>query len=222
MNTGIKGWYLKATPSLKYTILEGSAAITCYNISTMTVLPNYSQWYKITSNGTLQQLSTDVNDRVTSDGSQLRISSIRKKDNGTYCCKGPTQALDACNESATATLMIVKPPVILPGKNQTVFVRSNVILECIIDNVGHPPFAVFRWQKSQRRLETDGTKYTSQLIGNRMVLIISNSTSDDEGNYRCILETPTFQRRQATVYLAVDSTRIAHTGLTNGNYKMSY
>ena len=78
------------------------------------------------SNGILQQLPTDSNERVKSDRSQLRIFCARNEDSGTYCCKGLIQALDACDESATATLKITMPPVLVPGWNQTVFVTNNV------------------------------------------------------------------------------------------------
>ena len=216
MYLGITAWYLEARPSLKYASPGGGLTITCYNISTTTRPSRNARWYKIASNGTLQQLPTDANERIRSDRSQLRISSAINEDNGTYCCKGSMQALDACDESATATLIITVPPVIVPGQNQTVFVTNNVTMECVIEDVGNPHFEVFRWQKSGQRLVTDGTKYTSQLIGNRMFLTIVNSTINDEGHYRCILETPVYQRRQATVYLTVNHTGTTHAGLTTG------
>ena len=209
-NTGTSwGWHLEARPSLKYTTLGGSPTITCYNITGSTrVLLRDSRWYKFASNGTLQQISTARNKRVRSDRSQLRISSAADEDNGTYCCKGPTQTLDTCDETATAYLIVVVSPVIAPGQNQTANVGKNAVMQCIIENAGNPPFAVFRWQKSTQRLVTDGTKYTSQLMGNIMVLTIVNSTTDDEGYYQCILETQVFQRREASVYLAVNHTNV--------------
>ena len=51
-----------------------------------------------------------------------------------------------------------------------------------------------------------------------MFLTITNSTTDDESYYQCILETPVFQRRQASVYLSVNDTTIIHTGSNNGAY----
>ena len=188
------------------------------SLYSITVLPRNSRWYKIACNGALQQLPTDTNEGVRSDGSQLRISSTKNEDNGTYCCKGPSQALDTCDETATAHLIVVVPPVITPGQNQTAYVGRNAVVEYIIGNVGNPPFAVFRWQKFEQRLTTDGIKYISQLIRNRMFLTIVNSTSDDEGYYQCILETAVFQRRKALVYLFVNDS-ITHMGLTDG---MSY
>ena len=185
-------------------------------MSSTRVLPHNSRWYKVASDGTLQQLSTDISERVRSDGSQLRISSARNEDNGTYCCKGPTQTLDTCDETATAHLIVVVPPVVTPGQNQTVHVGRNAVVECIIENAGNPPFVVFRWQKSDQRLVTDGTRYISQLIGNRMYLTIVNSTTDDQGYYRCILETAVFQRREASVYLSVNHS-INHIGSNDGN-----
>ena len=128
------------------------------------------------------------------------------------------QTLDACDARATTTLIITMPPVLVPGENQTVFVTNNVTLECVITDVGNPSFVVFRWQKSRQRLVTDGTKYTSQLIGNRMLLTIINSTTNDEGHYQCILETPVYQRRQASVYLIVNNTGTTHAGLANGAF----
>ena len=217
MYSGVTTWYLEARPPLKYASPGGMPTITCYNISTTTRLSRNSRWYKIASNGTLQQLPTDTNERVRSDRSQLRFSPARNEDNGTYCCKGSMQTLDGCDERATATLLITMPPVLVPGRNQTVFVTNNVTMECVIEDVGNPRFEVFRWQKSGQRLViTDGTKYTSQLIGNRMFLTVVNSTTNDEGHYQCILETPVYQRRQASVYLTVNHTGTAHAGLTNG------
>ena len=197
---------------------------TCYNISSTAVtLPYNSRWYKIVaSNGMLQQLSTNVNDRVRSDGSQLRISTAINEDNGTYCCKGPMQALDRCDESAKVNVIIIMSPVIVAGQNQTAFAGSNATVECIIENVGNPPFVVHRWQKNNQRLVTDGIKYSSQLIGNRMFLTIINSTTDDEGYYKCIIETSNFEIRQAPVYLSVNHTRIAHTGSANGMFNCNY
>ena len=164
------------------------------------------------SNGILQQLSTNIHDRVRSDGSQLRILSTINEDNGTYCCKGPMQALDRCDESAKANVIIIMFPVIVAGQNQTAFVGNNATVECIIENVGNPPFVVQKWQKNKQRLLTDGTKYSSQLIGDRMLLTIINSTTDDEGYYQCIIEMSNFEIRQAPVYLSVNHTRIVHTG----------
>ena len=195
--------------------------MTCYNTSSTTTLPHDSRWYKIAPNGTLQQLPTGSNERVRSDGSQLRISSARIEDNGTFCCKGPMQPLDTCDNTAIARLIVVIPPEINPGQNQTVQLRSNAIVECIVKNLGNPPFTVYRWQKSRQRLVTDGTKYISQLNESRMILIILNSTADDEGYYQCILETPVFQRRQASVFLSVNYT----TGLTDSmchNFTVTY
>ena len=207
---------MEARPRLKYTSSVGSPTISCYNISSTTRLSRNSQWYKVSPNGTLQQLPTDRNERVRSDRSQLRVSYARSEDNGTYCCKGTMQALDACDKSATATLIITMPPVLVPGENQTVFVTNDVTVECVITDVGNPRYGVHRWEKSGQRLVTDGTKYTSQLIRSRMFLTIVNSTTNDEGHYQCILETPVYQRRQASVYLTVNNASTINTGLTNG------
>lgn len=209
--------YLEARPSLTYTTPGGSRTITCYNVSTNAPSRN-SQWYKINSNGTLQQLSTEVDARIRNDGSQLRISYVRREDNGSYCCKGTTEGLEGCNERATGHIIVVIPPVITAHKqNQTVLVGNNATLECVIEYEGNPPFVVFRWQKSNRRLMTYRTKYVSQLIGNRMFLTIVNSTTDDEGSYQCIVETSVFQRRKAFVGLYLNH-RVNHAGLdvTNG------
>ena len=98
----------------------------------------------------------------------------------------------------------------------SIFVGRNAVMQCIIENVGNPPFSVFRWQKSAQRLVTDGTKYTSQLIGgNIMVLTIVNSTTEDEGYYWCIVETEVFQRREAVVFLAVNNS-VTHMGSNDG------
>ena len=145
----------------------------------------------------------------------MRISSARNEDNGTYCCKGPTQALDTCDDTATAHLIVVVSPVVAPGQNQTGFVGRNAVVDCVIENVGNPPFSLARWQKSEERLVTDGTKYSSQVIGNRMFLTIINSTTDDEGYYKCILENSVFQRREASVHLSVNYS-ITHTGMSDG------
>ena len=213
------GWYLEARPSFKYISPGESATIACYNTSSTNsrVLPHDSYWYWIMSNGTLQQLSTDINERIRSDGSQLRISSATIEDDGFYCCKGPMQALDACNESAVLKLMVIMPPLIVPGQNKTVLVGCSATIECIIEDFGNPPFVVNRWQKSGQRLVTNGRKYSSQLIGNRMFLTIVNSTTDDKGYYWCILETSTFEIIQTSVHLSVKHSMIAHnTGSCNG------
>lgn len=197
--------------------MGGRITISCYNItSTAIVLPHDSLWYKIASNGTLQPLPMDLNSRVISDVSQLRISSARNEDAGFYCCKGPLQALDECDDSATANVTISIPPVINPGQNQTVVVRSNAIIECIIEHVGNPPFVAYRWEKSGHRLVPDGTKYIIQLIGNRMFLHIVNSTTEDEGYYQCILETSGFEIQDAFVFLSVNNATRTHMELTNG------
>ena len=147
----------------------------------------------------------------------MRISSAVSEDNDTYCCKGPQQTLDTCDESATANLIVVVPPVITPGQNQTVLVENNATLECILEYPDNQPYEVYhRWQKSGQRLVTDGTKYISELIGNRMFLTIINATTDDEGYYQCIIETSIFQRTEDSVYLSVNNTTIINTRLTNG------
>ena len=171
------------------------------------------------SNDTLYELPTDINERIRSDGSQLRISSAIIEDDGFYCCKGPMQALNACDESAVAKLTVVMLPKLVPGQQQTVLVKSNARVECIIKYVGNPSFVVYRWQKSGQRLLTDGTKYTSQLIGNTMSLTIVNSTIDDEGYYQCILETSTFEIIQTSVRLSVQHSMIArNTESCNGTF----
>ena len=204
------GWHLAARPSLKYTTPGGSTTITCYNVTDTKVLPRHSRWYKITSNGTLEQISTNRNERVRSDGSQLRISSAREEDNGTYCCKGPMQPLDTCDETATANLIVVVPPVITPGQYQA---GRDAVVKCIIKEPGYPPFVVSRWQKSEQRLVTDDTKYASEIINNTMLLTIVNFTTDDEGYYHCILETSVFLRVEASVYLPAANHSAAHIGL---------
>ena len=210
MATGTSwAWHLAARPSLKYTTPGGSPTITCYNVTSTKVLPRDSRWYKITPDGTLQQISTDSNERVRSDGSQLRISSARDEDNGTYCCKGPTQPIDTCDQTAIAHLIVVVPPVIAPGEYQA---GRDGVVECIIKNKGYPPFVVSRWQKSEQRLVTDGTKYASEITEKRMLLTIFNFTTDDEGYYRCILETPVFQRVEVSVYLPMNHSA-THIGL---------
>jgi len=60
-------------------------------------------------------------------------------------------------------------------------------------------------------LVTNGIKYTSRIIGNRMILTIINSTTDDEGYYQCILETRAFQRSKTSVYLSVNLTSATET-----------
>ena len=206
-------WYLEARPSSKFVSIGKNATITCYNISNSTVaLSLDSQWYKIIPNGTLQKLTTNINKRIRSDVSQLRISFAESKDNGSYCCKGLMQDLNSCERSATANVIVITLPVISPQQPQTVYVSSNATVECIIEHVGNPPFVLHRWQKSGIRLVTDGTKYSSQLTGNRTVLTILNSTAEDEGYYECIIETLTFEIKQASVYLTV----ITHTGSCNG------
>ena len=122
------------------------------------------------------------------------------------------QVLNSCDESATANVIVAILPVIIPEKNQTVLVGSNATLECIIEHVGSPPFVLQRWQKYGHRLVTDGTKYTSQLIGNRMFLTILNSTTEDEGYYECIIENLAFEIKQASVYLSFNHTRRTQTG----------
>ena len=83
------GWHLEARPFLKYTTVGGSPTMTCYNITSTTTLPHDSRWYKIAFNSTLQQLPTNSNERVRSDGSQLRISSaIERKTMGHTVVKG--------------------------------------------------------------------------------------------------------------------------------------
>ena len=211
---------MEARPPLWYIHPGRGLTTTCYNGTT---LAYNSQWYKIVpSNGMLQQLSTDVNDRVRSDGSQLRISYAITEDNGTYCCKGPTQALDGCDKNATMNIIIIMSPAIVAGKNETAFVGNNATVECIIEKVGNPRFVMHRWQKSEQRLVTNGIKYSSQLIGNKMFLTIINPTTDDEGYYKCIIETSNFEIRQAPVYLSVNHTRIAHKGSANGMFNCNY
>ena len=121
------------------------------------------------------------------------------------------QSLNSCDESAAANVIVVALPVIIPGQHQTVLVGSNATVECIIEHMGSPPFVLDRWQKSGHRLVTDGTKYSSQLIGNRMFLTILNSTAEDEGYYECIIETLAFEIKQASVYLSLNHT---HTGMS--------
>ena len=145
------------------------------------------------------------------------------EDDGSYCCKGPMQALNACDASAVLTLTVVVSPVITAGQYQTVLFGSNTTLECIIEDVGNPPFAVSRWQKNEQRLVTDGAKYFSQLIGNTMSLTIVNSTIDDEDHYQCILETSTFEIIQTSVHLSVKYSMIArNTGSCNGASYCNY
>ena len=147
----------------------------------------------------------------------MRISSAVSEDSGMYCCKGPQQTLESCDERAIANLIVVVPPVISPGQNQTVLVENNVTLECIIEYPDNQPYVVYhRWQKSEQRLVIDRTKYITQFIGNRMFLTVINSTTDDEGYYRCIIETSSFQRAENSVYLSVSNTTIINTRLTNG------
>ena len=223
--TGSTGaWYLEARPPFIYVSPGEGTTVTCYNVSsTITLLPHDSHWYQIMSNGTLLELSIDKRERLRSDGSQLRISSATIEDDGIYCCRGPLQTLDACDESAIVNLKVVMPPVIVPGQHQTALVGSSVTIECIIKEFGNPPFVVNRWQKSGQRLMIDGRKYSSQLLGNRVFLTIVNSTANDEDHYQCILETPIFEIIQTSVFLFVKRSVIAQsTGLCNGMSHCNY
>lgn len=203
---GNSAWYLEARPSIQYVMQGENTAIACYNISTnasITSLPQDSQWYKIASDHTLKLM--------ISDGNLLRIFSASNTDNGSYCCKESDTVKDIkCDERATATLQVVTPPSIVSGPNRTVSVGNNVTLECIIRNEGTPAFVVYRWQKSEQRLVTDGMKYISRLNEDRskMVLIVIESNVDDEGYYQCVLETPAFQRIKKSVYLSLDHANI--------------
>ena len=73
--------------------------------------------------------------------------------------------------------------------------------------------------KSGQRLVTDGTKYVSQLIGNRMfsTIVKCPQLTNDKDYYQCMLQILVYQRRQASVYLTVNNTRIVgNTRLTKG------
>ena len=144
----------------------------------------------------------------------MRISSARNEDSGSYCCKGLMQSLNSCDKSATASIIVITLPKIIPKQNYTLNVGNNVTVECIIEHVGNPPFVLHRWQKSGHRLVMDRTKYISQQIENRVLLTILNSTAEDEGYYECVVETSTFEIEQASVYLSLNYTIRSHTGVS--------
>ncbi|XP_036354448.1 hemicentin-1-like isoform X2 [Octopus sinensis] len=109
--------------------------------------------------------------------SRLIVRNTGKEDSGRYTCiaKNP-----AGQRETQATVGVKVPPQILfPPESQVISEAKNVILSCSVD--GDPPPRIL-WMKNSQPIELN---HRIHEFGNG-TLIISNTTSLDAGEYKCV------------------------------------
>eukprot|EP00063_Salmo_salar_P094634 XP_014069469.1 PREDICTED: limbic system-associated membrane protein-like isoform X1 [Salmo salar] len=115
------------------------------------------------------------------DGEEyLDISGIMRNQAGRYECK-------ASNDVATPDVKYVNvvvnyPPAIENAKSSETQVGHMGVLQCDVAAVPKPEF---EWYRDDKRL-SNAQGISIQIVGTTTVLMISNVTEEDYGNYTCV------------------------------------
>ncbi|XP_042564658.1 limbic system-associated membrane protein isoform X2 [Clupea harengus] len=115
------------------------------------------------------------------DGEEyLDISGVTRTQAGRYECK-------ASNDVATPDVKYVNvvvnyPPFIKDAKNSDPQVGRMGVLQCEASAVPKPEF---EWYRDDKRL-SNGQGLSIQMMGTRTLLLVSNVTEEDYGNYTCV------------------------------------
>lgn len=110
----------------------------------------------------------------------LDIVGIRRSQAGRYECKASN---DAGQPDVKYVNVIVNyPPAIKNAKSSETMVGRMGVLQCEATAVPTPEF---EWYRDEKRL-SNAQGITIQIIGATTVLMISNVTEEDYGNYTCV------------------------------------
>ncbi|XP_046892200.1 limbic system-associated membrane protein isoform X2 [Hypomesus transpacificus] len=110
----------------------------------------------------------------------LDIIGIRRNQAGRYECK-------ASNDVATPDVKYVNvivnyPPAIKTAKSSETQVGRMGVLQC---DAAAVPTPEFEWYRDEKRL-SNAQGISIQIVGTTTVLMISNVTEEDYGNYTCV------------------------------------
>lgn len=203
---------MKVLPSSRCAIFNSSASFNCLNNTNEgnTLYPYNVQWFKIRDGG-LSPISKSREERVRSDGHQLRFSSIIAEDEGIYCCKALSSG--GCSPTAMTNLSVAVPPIISHLPDQNVSAGDTVVIECLLNYTGKPAVTSMFWQKFGRDIPEDET-YEIMQSNNATRLTIINVTKEDSGSYNCITENSKYQQDNQSMFLLVNEA----SGNLSGNY----
>ncbi|KAL4648475.1 limbic system-associated membrane protein isoform X3 [Arapaima gigas] len=110
----------------------------------------------------------------------LDISGILRTQAGRYECKASN---DVANPDVKYVNVVVNyPPYIKDAKSSETQVGRLGVLQCDASAVPKPEF---EWYRDEKRL-TNSQGISIQIFGTRTLLLVSNVTEDDYGNYTCV------------------------------------
>ncbi|XP_063061047.1 limbic system-associated membrane protein [Engraulis encrasicolus] len=115
------------------------------------------------------------------DGEEyLDISGITRTQAGRYECKASNDV--ASPDVKYVNVVVNYPPFIKDAKSSDPQVGRMGILQCEASAVPKPEF---EWYREDKRL-SNGNGVSIQMMGTRTVLLVSNVTDEDYGNYTCV------------------------------------
>ncbi|XP_020610523.1 roundabout homolog 1-like [Orbicella faveolata] len=115
----------------------------------------------------------------SADENQLRITNVKRTDNGNYRCVANNSLGVALSDAATVDVQY-QPEIAAHPQNQTRIEGDNVTLSCSVDG---NPVPTISWTRDGSPVNTSGTISISD---DKKQLTISNVKRTDNGNYRCV------------------------------------
>lgn len=198
----IDAWSLEVFPSFRCIIIGSSASFNCLNYTNErnALYPHNVYWYKILADERLNLISSSAEERVRSDGHQLRFSNVIAEDEGIYCCKAISSS--TCSQTAMTNLSLALPPVLSHLPDQNVLTGDTVLIECILNYTGKPAATMITWQKFGSDM-LDSKKYRITQSENGSSLTIANVTEEDTGSYSCITYNAKYLQDNESMFLHV-------------------
>ena len=189
-------WRLQALPRQRSALLGHSISINCLNGTNS--FAQDIQWFKILTDGELQLIPHSSEERIASNAHQLQLKNTTAEDEGLYCCKAYTEI--QCSPTAITNITILLPPEISFSQNQITQIGETISLNC---TVIFGEATTFLWQKDEKDITKNDTKYSIIHSKNRTTLVITNVTKMDQGNYKCITYNRRDQQANESLYLQV-------------------
>ena len=220
--TEIKAWNLEVFPSFRCVVLDNGASFNCFNNTNEgnTLYPYNVQWFKVLADGGLNPISRSrsTEERVRSDGHQLRFSWIIAEDEGIYCCKALSSSIDrGCSQTAMTNLSVALPPVISYLPDQNVLTGDTAVIECTLNYTGKPAATLISWQMFGRDI-LEGEKFEIMQSSNATSLTIINVTKEDTGSYSCITYNSKYLQDNQSMFLLVNE---LSESLLGNNYSLN-